>query len=111
MPAATQPAAWNGTGLRYKVSACDWIMLKRQTNGAITRAKESNCDGVETDMGPLSKNPTFANKFLSEPGFAEKYLADCKANGIEISSIAMSGYYGQTFPERPYEQPLKEATA
>lgn len=110
MPASTQ-AAWTGEGTRYKVAGCDWIMLKRQTNGAITRAKESNLDGVEVDMGPLSKNPTFTNKFLQEPGFADKYLADCKANNVEISSLAMSGYYGQSFPERPYEQPLKDCIA
>ena len=109
-PATTQ-AAWTGEGKRYKVAACDWIMLKRQTNGAITRAKECGCDGVETDMGPLSKNPTFTNKFLSDAGFADKYLADCKANNIEISSIAMSGYYAQSFPERDYEQPLKDCIA
>lgn len=96
---------------RYKISACDWIMLKRQTPGAITRAKECGCDGVETDMGPLSKNPTFDNKFLKDPAFVEKYVTDCKTNAIEISSIAMSGYYAQSFPERPYEQPLKDCIA
>ena len=104
---ATVPATTQ-VNHRYKISACDWIMLKRQTPGAITRAKECGCDGVEADMGPLSKNPTFANKFLTEPGFADKYLADCKTHGIEISSIAMSGYYAQSFPERDYEQPLKD---
>ncbi len=96
---------------RYKISACDWIMLKRQTNGAITRAAEYGCDGVETDMGPLGDRPTFENKFLSQPGFADKYLADCQTNKIEISSIAMSGYYAQSFPERPYEQPIKDCIA
>lgn len=105
-PPATAPAK-----KRYKVSACDWIMLKRQTNGAITRAAECGCDGVETDMGSLGQRPTFENKFLQQPGFAEKYLADCKANNIEISSIAMSGYYAQSFPERPYEQPIKDCIA
>lgn len=96
---------------RYRISACDWIMLKRQTPGAISRAAECGCDGVEADMGPLSKNPTFQNKFLQEDGFAEKYLAECKKHNIEISSIAMSGYYAQAFAERPYEQPLKDCIA
>jgi sugar phosphate isomerase/epimerase len=103
--ASTQPAH------RYKIAACDWIMLKRQTPGAITRAKESGCDGVETDMGPLSKNPTFTNKFLQEEGFAQKYLDACKEHGIAISSIAMSGYYAQPFAERPFEQPLRDCIA
>lgn len=102
---ATQPVQ------RYRIAACDWIMLKRQTPGAITRAKETGCDGVETDMGPLSKNPTFTNKFLQEEGFAQKYLDSCKENNIAISSIAMSGYYAQPFAERPYEQPLKDCIA
>lgn len=96
---------------RYRIAACDWIMLKRQTPGAITRAAEYGCDGVETDMGGLGQRPTFENKFLQQEGFAEKYLADCKANNIEISSLAMSGYYAQSFPERPYEQPIKDCIA
>lgn len=103
--------ATSPTPHRYRVAACDWIMLKRQTPGAITRAAEYGCDGVETDMGGLGQRPTFENKFLQQEGFAEKYLADCKANKIEISSIAMSGYYAQSFPERPYEQPLKDCIA
>ena len=91
---------------RYRIGACDWMMLKRQTPGAITRAREVGCDGVETDMGPLSRNPTFANKFLQEPGFTEQYLQLCRENNIQISSVAMSGYYAWPFTDRPYEQPL-----
>lgn len=99
---------------RYKIAACDWMMLKRQTPGAITRAKECGCDGVETDMGSLSKNPTFTNKFLSDKDFAAQYLETCKQNGIEISSIAMSGFYAQSFPGRPIdqvEQPARDCIA
>ncbi|MFT3788045.1 MAG: TIM barrel protein [Tepidisphaeraceae bacterium] len=96
---------------RYKIAACDWTMLKRQTPGAITRAKEVGCDGVEVDMGPLSKNPTFDCKFLKDPTFVDKYLETCRNNGIEISSVAMSGYYAQSFPERDYEQPIKDCIA
>jgi len=58
-------------------------------------------------MGPLSKNPTFASK-LAEPAFREEYLALCKANGIEISSLAMSGFYAQSFPEREIEKPIAD---
>ena len=99
---------------RYRISACDWTMLKRQTTGAITRAKQCGCDGVETDMGSLGKNPTFTNQFISKPGFAEEYLKTAKDNGIEISSIAMSGFYAQSFPDRPIEQieqPAKDCIA
>lgn len=96
---------------RYRISACDWIMLKRQTPGAISRARECECDGVEADMGSLGKNPTFENKFLQEHGFADAYLQLCKENQIEISSIAMSGFYAQSFPEREIDQPLQDCIA
>jgi sugar phosphate isomerase/epimerase len=86
-------------------------MLKRQTPGGVTRAREVGCDGIETDMGPLSKNPTFTNKFLQEDGFTELYLRTCREHNIEICSLAMSGYYAQPFAERPYEQPLKDCIA
>jgi sugar phosphate isomerase/epimerase len=104
---ATQP-------LRYKIAACDWMMLKRQTTGAITRAKQCGCDGVETDMGSLGKKASFTNQFQSDPNFAQKYLATCRDNGIEISSIAMSGFYAQPFAARPIdwiEQPAKDTIA
>lgn len=84
------------------------MMLKRQTLGGITRAKEVGCDGVETDMGSLSKNPTFDNKLLKEPVFRQQYLDTCAENGIEISSLAMSGFYAQSFPEREIEQPVRD---
>jgi L-ribulose-5-phosphate 3-epimerase len=96
---------------RYRIAACDWTMLKRQTPGAIKRAAETGCDGVETDMGSLGKNPTFENKFLSEPGFAEKYLADCREKNIEIASLAMSGFYAQNFAEREVDQPVRDCLA
>ncbi len=96
---------------RYRISACDWMMLKRHTLGAIARAKECACDGVEVDLGSLSKNPTFENKFLNEPGFAEKYLESCKEHGIEISSVAMSAFYAQPFPEREIDRPLRDCIA
>ncbi len=96
---------------RYRISACDWMMLKRHTLGAIARAKECTCDGVEVDLGSLSKNPTFENKFINEPGFAEKYLESCKEHGIEISSVAMSAFYAQPFPEREIDRPLRDCIA
>jgi sugar phosphate isomerase/epimerase len=100
--------AQDATTHRYRIAACDWMMLKRQTPGAITRAREVGCDGVETDMGSLSKNPTFVNKFLQEPGFTEHYLQLCRENNIQISSVAMSGYYAWPFTDRPYELPLQD---
>jgi sugar phosphate isomerase/epimerase len=84
---------------RYKIGACDWMMLKRQTPGSIPLGKEVGVDGVEVDMGSLGKRPTFENK-LTDPEYREKFLGPAKSLGIEICSIAMSGYYAQSFPER-----------
>src|SRR5687768_18490335 len=58
---------------RYRISASDWMMLKRQTPGALTRASECGLDGVEVDMGPLGNRPDFENK-LREADFRAKYL-------------------------------------
>src|SRR5688500_14556546 len=63
-PAPSTPAA--RADLQYKISASDWMMLKRQTPGALTRAKESGLDGVEVDMGPLGKRPDFENKLRED---------------------------------------------
>src|SRR5687768_14741628 len=65
---ATRPAQ------RYRVAASDWMMLKRQTPGALTRASECGLDGVEVDMGPLGKRPDFDNE-LRDDAFCTKYVA------------------------------------
>ena len=88
------------TNHRYKISASDWMMLKRQTPGALTRAHESGLDGVEVDMGPLGKRPDFENK-LREDEFRTKYLEQAKTLGLELSSLAMSALYGQTVADHP----------
>ena len=85
---------------RYKIAASDWMMLKRQTPGALTRAKECELDGVEVDMGPLGKRPDFENK-LREADFRDAYLAQAKNLGLQISSFAMSAFYGQSVTEHP----------
>src|SRR5829696_3469663 len=79
---------------RFKISASDWMMLKRQTPGALGRAKECGLDGVEVDMGPLGKRPDFENH-LREDDFRKKYLSQAKDPGLVISSLAMSAFYGQ----------------
>ena len=94
---ASNPAR---SDLRYKISASDWMMLKRQTPGALTRAKESGLDGVEVDMGPLGRRPDFENK-LREDDFRTKYLEQAKSLGLEISSLAMSAFYGQPVADHP----------
>ena len=85
---------------RYRVAASDWMMLKRQTPGALTRARECGLDGVEVDMGPLGKRPDFENK-LRDADFRTKYLAQAKDLGLGLSSLAMSAFYGQPVGDHP----------
>lgn len=85
---------------RYKIAAADWMMLKRQTPGALSRAAECGLDGVEVDMGPLGKRPAFENK-LREEQFRTDYLAQAQKLGLEISSFAMSAFYGQSVTKHP----------
>jgi sugar phosphate isomerase/epimerase len=85
---------------RYKISASDWMMLKRQTPGALQRARECGLDGVEVDMGPLGKRPDFDNK-LPDEKFRQDYLDKARELHLEISSLAMSAFYGQAFGKHP----------
>ena len=94
------PSASKPVDLRYKIAASDWMMLKRQTPGALTRGKECGLDGVEVDMGPLGKRPDFENK-LREDEFRTKYLEQAKSLGLELSSLAMSAFYGQPVADHP----------
>jgi sugar phosphate isomerase/epimerase len=96
----TQPAAFSTA--RYKIAACDWMMLKRQKLGAIQLAKDCGCDGLEVDMGPLNDHPTFDNE-LVKPEVRAQFLHKSKDLGIEFCSLAMSGFYAQSFPSREVE--------
>jgi len=82
----------------YKISVCDWMILKRQKIGEFELAHEMGSDGVEMDMGSLGKRDSFDNK-LRTKDFRELFLQKAKENNVAISSIAMSGFYGQSFAE------------
>jgi sugar phosphate isomerase/epimerase len=84
---------------RYKIAVCDWMILKRQKPGAIKLTREIGADGVEVDMGSLGNRPTFDNK-LVDPQFRNQYDSLLHVYNIEIPSIAMSGFYAQSFAER-----------
>lgn len=84
---------------RYRVAACDWMMLKRQKLGAFALAKDIGADGVELDMGPLGKRVLFDNK-LREEAQALKFKHVADSLGIEVPSIAMSGFFAQNFITR-----------
>jgi alpha-L-rhamnosidase len=93
---------------RYKVSVCDWMMLKRQKIGAIELAKEIGADGLELDLGGLGKNISFDNK-LSDKKQRDLFISECNRLGIQFSSLALSAFYGQSFARRDnYEQLLDE---
>jgi sugar phosphate isomerase/epimerase len=84
---------------QYRVAACDWMMLKRQKLGEFQLAKDINADGVEVDMGPLGKRVLFDNK-LREPAFQQLFRRMADSLGIAVPSIAMSGFFAQSFLER-----------
>ena len=84
---------------QYRVAACDWMMLKRQKLGEFQLAKDINADGVEVDMGPLGKRILFDNK-LREPAFQQLFRRTADSLGIAVPSIAMSGFFAQSFLER-----------
>lgn len=85
---------------RYKVAVCDWMILKRQKLGAFQLAKDIGADGVEVDMGSLGTNVTFVST-LTNAEQCHVFLAQARTLGLEIPSLAMSGFYAQSFAERP----------
>ncbi len=91
--AATEPP-------RYRVAVCDWMILKRQKLAAFGLADEIGADGVEVDMGGLGQRETF-DSALADAATREKFLEESASRGVAISSIAMSGFYAQSFAERP----------
>jgi len=84
---------------RYKIAVCDWMILKRQKLGAVKRTHEIGADGLELDMGSLGQRPTFDNKLL-DPIERKKFKDELSKYNLELSSIAMSGFYAQSFAER-----------
>lgn len=91
---APQPAE-----IRYPVAVCDWMILKRQKIGAFQLAHELGADGVEVDMGGLGNRTTFDSK-LGDPAVRAEFLAEAQKYDLRVSSVAMSGFYAQSFAER-----------
>jgi sugar phosphate isomerase/epimerase len=86
-------------GERYKISACDWMMLKRQKLGVFKLMHELGGDGLEMDMGGLGKRDTFDNK-LRQEHFRKLFKETADQYKLEVPSVAMSGFYGQSFLEK-----------
>ncbi|MBD0725157.1 endonuclease [Flavobacterium sp. L1I52] len=84
---------------KYKVAVCDWMILKRQKLGSFELASQIKADGIELDMGGLGNRETFDSK-LADPVEVKKFKDKAKEFNVGISSIAMSGFYGQSFAKR-----------
>ena len=84
---------------QYRIAACDWMMLKRQKLGEFQLAKDIGADGVEVDMGPLGQRVLFDNK-LREPHFQQLFRRTADSLDIMVPSIAMSGFFAQSFLQR-----------
>lgn len=93
---------------RYKIAVCDWMILKRQKIGSFELVRTLNGDGVELDMGSLGQRERFDNK-LREPHFQQLFRETAQKFQLEVSSIAMSGFYGQSFLDRAnYKELVRE---
>lgn len=94
-------------GPQYKVGVCDWMILKRQKIGAFQLASEIGADGLELDMGSLGDRVQFESKLDDTLG-QRQFLDEAAKYNLEISSIAMSGFYGQDFARRPEYEALTQ---
>ena len=93
---------------RYKVAVVDLMILKRQKAGAFQLAREIGADGVEVDMGGLGNRPTFDNQLLKD-SVRNQFLELAEKYNLEIPSLAMTGYYAQSFCERTeYLQSIRD---
>jgi sugar phosphate isomerase/epimerase len=98
---STNSAAISSKTQRYKIAVCDWMILKRQKLGAFQLTKDIGADGVEVDMGSLGTNDTFESVITTNAEVRRQFLDKARELNLEISSIAMSGFYAQSFAERP----------
>jgi len=83
----------------YKIAVIDLMILKRQKISALPLAKEIGADGLEIDMGGLGDRETFDNK-LADPAIRKEYLTKARELNLEFCSLAMTGFYAQSFAKR-----------
>ena len=94
--------------LVYKIAVVDLMILKRQKLGALQLTKDIGADGVEVDMGGLGQRETFDNQ-LAKPEVRQQFIDKAKELNLEICSLAMTGFYAQSFATRPtYERMLQD---
>ena len=85
---------------RYQIAVIDLMILKRQKLSAFQLAKDIGADGLEVDMGGLGNRETFDSKFKLLEN-RQDWLAKSRELDIKICSLAMTGFYAQSFAERP----------
>src|SRR5215207_5669451 len=83
---------------RYKIAVVDLMILKRQRLGAFELTKQIGADGVEVDIGGLGNRETFDNN-LAIDSIREQFMHKARELDLEIPSLAMTGFYAQSFPE------------
>ena len=102
----SSPCAWRSCApkvsppQRYKIAVIDLMLLKRQKLGAFQLTKTIGADGLEVDMGGLGTRETFDNS-LAIDSIRQQFLDKAKELNLEISSLAMTGFYAQSFAQRP----------
>jgi len=84
----------------YRVAVADIMILKRQKIGAFQLTKDLGADGVEVDMGGLGDRETCDNK-LAVDSVRQQFLAKSKEFNVQICALAMTGFYSQSFAQRP----------
>lgn len=97
--AATGKNAGGSTSGNYKIGLIDLMLLKRQKASAIPLAAQIGADGLEVDMGGLGNRVTFDNQLLVD-SVRKLFLDKAKESDIELFSLAMTGYYAQSFCTR-----------
>jgi L-ribulose-5-phosphate 3-epimerase len=85
---------------RYKIAVVDLMILKRQKLGAFQLTKDIGADGVEIDMGGLGNRETFDNQ-LAKDSVRKQFLNKAKELNLQIPSMGMTGFFAQSFAERP----------
>lgn len=88
---------------RYKIAVVDLMILKRQKLSAFDLVHELGADGLEVDMGGLGNRETFDSK-LNDPAMQRQFLEKARERNLEICSLAMTGFYAQSFAKRPTYQ-------
>jgi L-ribulose-5-phosphate 3-epimerase len=85
---------------RYKIAVVDLMILKRQKLGAFQLTRDIGADGVEVDMGGLGDRETFDNQ-LAKDSVRKQFLNKAKELNLQIPSMGMTGFFAQSFAERP----------